>query len=172
MGIVFEAEIEELGPLNIARLPQSASDELPSRGMVMAEGTLGGKAFAAPAEPDGKGGHFLELDASLLKKVKGKSGQPLSFDIHPQSDWAEPDMPEDIMGAIHAAGLTAFWQGLTVKAKWEWLRWIRATNNPATRAKHIGVAVSKMQNGNRRPCCFNSASCTIPEVSKGGVLLD
>lgn len=172
MGVHFQAKLEKLGPLAVVRLPQSASDGLPSRGMVMVEGTIGGQAFFAPAEPDGRGGHFIAPGDSLLEKVGGMPGQALSFDIHPQSGWAEPDMPGDIMGAIQTAGLTEFWQGLTVKARWEWLRWIRATNNPATRAKRVGVAVSKMRNGDRRPCCFNAASCTMPEVSKGGVLMD
>jgi hypothetical protein len=172
MGIVFKAEIEKLGALNIVRLPQSASDGLPSRGMVMVEGTMNGQAFSAPAEPDGKGGHWFEVGDSLWKKIKGDTARPFSFELHAQGEWAEPVMPEDIMGAIAAAGLMGFWQGLTVKARWEWLRWIRATNNKAIRAKHIEVAVSKMRQGGRRPCCFNSAACTVPQVSRGGILMD
>jgi hypothetical protein len=48
----------------------------------------------------------------------------------------------------------------------EWIRWIRSTHNPETRAKRIVVSMSKLNKGMKRPCCFNTAICTIPEVSQ------
>jgi hypothetical protein len=33
------------------------------------------------------------------------------------------------------------------------------------------VTISKMNNGKRRPCCFNRAAYTDPEVSKNGKLI-
>ena len=47
------------------RLPQAASDLLPSRGMVAVDGTLEGQAFTATLEPDGEGGHWLKLPRAL-----------------------------------------------------------------------------------------------------------
>jgi hypothetical protein len=32
----------------------------------------------------------------------------------------------------------------------------------------VGVSISKMQSGKRRPCCFNLAACTNPDLSKNG----
>jgi hypothetical protein len=66
----------------------------------------------------------------------------------------------------------ALWVKITPMARWDWLRWIRATNNQETRNRRIEVALSKLNAGERRPCCFNRNSCTEPEVSKNGVLIE
>jgi len=100
------------------------------------------------------------------------TGETVSIQIEPVNDWIDPVIPEDIMDAVIKAGLLNHWNSLTVKARWEWLRWIRSTKNPATRSKRIEVACSKMQKGDKRPCCFDGTRCTITEVSKSGVLLD
>ena len=172
MGIVFEAALSELASRKIVRIPQSASERLPSRGLVMVQGMVNGAAFQAPLEPDGKGGHWLEMGDAPGAGWEGMLGQTLSFDIHPSEVWPEPEIPADILDAIRKESLAGQWNGLTTKARWECLRWIRATKNPATRKKRIEVACSKMQNGDKRPCCFNAASCTVTDVSKSGVLLD
>ncbi len=172
MNIVFEAVLSLVGSRMIIRLPLSASERLPSRGMVMVQGTMNGTAFQAPLEPDGRGSHWLEVSSELCEKSRAALGQTVSFDIEIADEWAEPMIPEDIMDAIVNADLVTQWNGLTVKARWEWLRWIRATNSPKTRRKRIDVACSKLQKGDKRPCCFNAASCTVPDVSKSGVLLD
>jgi len=35
----------------------------------------------------------------------------------------------------------------------------------------VAVTVSKMRSGKRRPCCFDLASCTDPELSRSGKLV-
>ncbi|HZT95485.1 MAG TPA: YdeI/OmpD-associated family protein, partial [Chloroflexota bacterium] len=61
---------------------------------------------------------------------------------------------------------------ITPMARWEWVRWVNATRNPDTRRRRVEVTISKMSNGKRRPCCFNLAACTDPELSKNGRLLE
>jgi hypothetical protein len=55
-------------------------------------------------------------------------------------------------------------------ARWEWVRWIKATKNPQTRQRRVEVGISKLRSGKRRPCCFDLASCTDPDLSKNGIL--
>ena len=55
-------------------------------------------------------------------------------------------------------------------ARWEWVRWINATKNPDTRRRRVEVTISKMKDGKRRPCCFNLASCTDPQLASSGKL--
>ncbi len=172
MCIVFEAVLSQLGSRKIIRIPLSASERLPSRGMVMIQGTMNGAVFQAPLEPDGRGSHWLDISDELVERAGAAIGQAASFSIEPMDVWAEPKIPDDMMEAIVNAGLLSRWGAITTKAKWEWLRWIRATNSPATRQKRMDVACSKLHKGDKRPCCFNSASCTVPDVSKAGVLLD
>ncbi len=172
MGIFFEAMLSEIESRKVIKIPLSSSEKLPSRGMVMVQGTIDDIPFQAPLEPDGKGSHWFEISTLLCEKAGLSVGQSVSLTIEPANEWAEPEIPGDIMDAIVKAGLINQWNSITTKARWEWLRWIRSTKNTATRQKRIEVACSKLQKGDRRPCCFDTTRCTIPEVSKSGVLLD
>lgn len=163
---------ERIGPYLIIRLPDTISAALPSRGLVMAEGELNGTPYKAPLEPDGAKGHWLEISAALAEQAGAAEGREVLITIEPAADWPEPEMPEDIMSMIREADLMETWDSLTVKARWEWLRWIRSPASEQTRSKRIGTARSKLSAGDRRPCCFNSASCTVPGLAKSGVLLN
>jgi hypothetical protein len=57
-------------------------------------------------------------------------------------------------------------------ARWEWIRWVNETRNMETRALRIEKTISKLNGKHRRPCCFNLAACTDPELSRGGRLMD
>jgi hypothetical protein len=159
MGISFEAALTKINSKNIIKLPLSSSEKLPSRGMIMIQGTMKDTPFKAPLEPDGKGSHWFEVSA-------------VPFTVELLKNWTEPEIPADIMNAVLNYGLLSQWNSLTTKARWEWLRWIRSTRNPETRDNRIDVACSKLQKGARRPCCFDTTRCTITEVSKSGVLED
>ena len=172
MSISFEAVISNIASRKVIRIPLNSSEKLPSRGMVMIKGTINEVSFIAPLEPDGKGSHWLEVSGLSEEAAGLLTGETVSIQIEPVDDWIEPEIPKDIMEAFIKAGLLNQWDSLTVKARWEWLRWIRSTKNPATRSKRIEVACSKLQKGDKRPCCFDGSRCTITEVSKSGVLLD
>lgn len=137
----------------------------------MAKATINDLPITAPLEPDGKGSHWFIVNENLLKKAMISEGSTISLRIEPLEQWPEPEIPKDIMEAVTASGLADRWHSITVKARWDWLRWIRATKNPATRQKRIEVALSKLQAGDNNPCCFDRSSCTIPEVSRSGVLM-
>jgi hypothetical protein len=64
------------------------------------------------------------------------------------------------------------WKDITPMARWEWVRWINATKNPDTRKRRVEVGISKLRSGKRRPCCFDLAACTDPDLSKNGKLVD
>jgi hypothetical protein len=55
-------------------------------------------------------------------------------------------------------------------ARWEWVRWIGATRSEDTRARRVEVSIDKLRTGSRRPCCFDLASCTDPELARSGKL--
>jgi hypothetical protein len=166
-SIRFTATPFSIGSLNIVRLPKDASAKLPSRGMAMAEGTINGSSVTIPLEPDGKGSHWFTLEKATKK--------PVTVEMEPKDikEWPEPTIPADIMKGITLDPKAhAVWKEVTPAAHWDWIRWIRSTNNPDTRKKRINVACSKLRSGMRRPCCFNRSMCTEPAVSKGGVLME
>ncbi len=157
----------------IVRLPDNASAKLPSRGQVMGAGTINDAAFETPLEPDGRGSHWFHIKPNLLKAAHIAVGEPVMLSFHAIKDWPEPEIPTDLQKALAADPKAhELFEKITPLARWEWIRWSRATNNAETRAKRLEVACSKLRSGERRPCCWNRNLSTEPSVSKSGVLLE
>lgn len=171
--ITFKSQLAQIGSSTILKLPLSASAKLPSRGMVMAEGTINEIPLQAPLEPDGKGSHWFKVEDALLKKMKASAGDTVTLAIEAVKEWPEPKVPDDLKKAL--AGnpqALKLWMDITPMSRWDWIRWIRSTKNSETRKKRIVVTLSKLNADKRRPCCFNRSMCTEPEVSNNGVLIE
>ncbi|MGO3090061.1 MAG: YdeI/OmpD-associated family protein [Galactobacter sp.] len=168
--ITLRAEVQQQGERSLLRLPQEASQALPSRGQVAATVTVNGHQAQTVIEPDGRRGHWLNLDA-LGVEADWAPGTELQVKVEPSKTWPEPELPDDLGSALEAApDLADTWASLTPMARWEWVRWVQATRNEATRTKRVGVSVDKLRNGKRRPCCFDLSSCTDPAVARSGKL--
>jgi hypothetical protein len=171
--IRFEATPLKIGDWTILRLPENASAKLPSRGMTLVEGTINGFRSKIVLEPDGMGSHWFRVDSALREAAGIDAGGAVMMAVEPSKEWPEPEVPTDLNKALASdPRANALWVKITPMARWDWLRWIRATNNRQTRSRRIEVALSKLKAGERRPCCFNRNLCTEPEVSKNGVLLE
>jgi len=139
----------------------------------MVKGAINGLPFQTALEPDGRGSHWFEVGKILREAIGAGAGDTVALAIEPTKDWPEPKIPQDITAALAAdPQARTLWTAVTPMARWEWIRWIRATNRVETRNRRIEVAVSKLRAGERRPCCFNSSMCTEPTVSKNGALLE
>lgn len=171
--IAFKSQAFNIGTWTVLVLPSQASQKLPSRGMVMVEGTINGYHFQTPLEPDGRGSHWLKIDETMQEGAKVAAGDTANLEIESSGQWPEPVLPKDLKDALaDVPEVQKLWADITPAARWDWLRWISSTGKSETRAKRIRVAFSKLKAGTRRPCCFNRTICTIPEVSKGGALLE
>lgn len=172
--ISFEATLHTIGEWTIVRLPESASEKLPSRGQVMVRGTINGYDLQKVLEPDGYWGHWFKVDADLQKTIGVSAGDTVKLEIAPSKDWPEPNIPDDLSKALTTApsAVRELWTKITPMARWEWVRWVNATNSAETRERRVEVSISKLQSGKRRPCCFNLAACTDPDLSKSGRLID
>lgn len=170
--IQFEAKLMKIDSWTLIRLPEKASAQLPSRGLIMVEGTINGLHIQTTLEPDGKGSHWFKVDTTMLKTVKTNADNTVTLALEPTKEWSEPDVPEDLKSALNDSQVNKQWLDITPLARWEWIRWIRATKQPETRKRRIEIACSKLKKGDRRPCCFNRNSCTEPDVSKNGILLE
>lgn len=167
------ATLTAIDTTTILRLPARASAELPSRGQVAVRGTINGHEFQTVLEPDGSFGHWVRIDRALQQATGLSAGDQVTLTIEPTGDWPEPTVPPDLMTALNAAAeeIRAMWTDITPMARWEWVRWVNATNNADTRKRRVEVSIAKMHSGKRRPCCFNLAACTDPRVSKNGKLV-
>src|SRR5581483_9762383 len=136
--ICCEAQLFTIGSWTLLRLPKSASAQLPSRGLTMVEGTINGARFHTPLEPDGKGSHWFRVDEALRAAAGADAGDTVTLEIEPTTDWPEPEVPADVQAGLAAVPPAhALWKKITPSARWDWIRWIRATNNPETRQHRI-----------------------------------
>ena len=172
-AIHFDATLSAIGTSAVLRLPETASRDLPSRGQVAVHGTINGVEFQTVLEPDGNSGHWMRVDDALQRAAGISAGATAALSIEVTRDWPEPSVPEDLAAALAGAPqkIQNLWGEITPMARWEWVRWVSATNNPETRRRRVDVSISKMQSGKRRPCCFNLSACTDPDLSKNGRLL-
>ncbi|HYN30001.1 MAG TPA: YdeI/OmpD-associated family protein [Dermatophilaceae bacterium] len=168
----FRAELSSIDDVGLVRLPEAASEQLPSRGQVAVHATIDAHPFETVVEPDGRRGHWVRVDRHVQEAADVHPGDTAELTLEVAPDWPEPDLPDDLAAALDAAppALRDIWQDITPMARWEWVRWVRATANPATRQRRVEVSISKMSGGKRRPCCFDLASCTDPELARGGRL--
>jgi hypothetical protein len=173
-GIIrFDATLHTTKGPAILQLPEAASRKLPSRGQVAVHGTINGHTFQTVLEPDGNFGHWMRVDGRLRRATGVNSGDTATVELEPTKEWPEPSVPPDLRRALSEAPqkIHDLWEAITSMARWEWVRWVNATKSPDTRKRRVAVSLSKMSSGKRRPCCFNLAACTDPDLSKNGKLV-
>lgn len=177
--ISFETRLFKIKDWIILRLPESASAQLPSRGMSMVSGALNGVPFKTLLEPDGRympgvgSSHWFRPDNKLLKEASAKSGDTVKVTLEPTKDWINPEVPPDMKKAlVKDIKIHRLWNDITPLARWDWVRWVRAVKTEETRKKHVDVMIDKLSKGMRRPCCFNRNLCSEPYVSKNWQLLE
>jgi hypothetical protein len=171
--IRFNATLRTTQGRKILQLPETASKKLPSRGQVAVHGTINGQTFQTVLEPDGNFGHWMRVDGRLQKAAGVRPGVTATIEVEPAKEWPEPSVPSDLRRALSEAPheIHELWEAITPMARWEWVRWVNATKNPDTRKRRVAVSLSKMSSGKRRPCCFDLAACTDPDLSKNGKLV-
>ena len=172
--IRFDATLYTIANWTVLRLPEKASGKLPSRGQVAVQGTINGHGFQTVLEPDGYFGHWMRIEGKLQRIAALSAGDTATLEIESRKDWPEPNVPQDLDAALAAAPqkIRELWKGITPMARWEWVRWVNSTQNRDTRRRRVDVSISKMKSGKRRPCCFNLAACTDPNLSKNGRLVE
>jgi len=154
--IHFVAKLITIGSWTLVRLPESASAKLSSRGMTMVEGTINSFRIQTVLEPDGKGSHWFRVDTTMREAARAEASDTVTLALEPTKEWPEPEIPTDLKSALmDNTQVYKQWMAITPLARWEWIRWIRATKQPETRQRRIEVACSKLKKGERRPCCFN-----------------
>jgi Domain of unknown function (DUF1905)/Bacteriocin-protection, YdeI or OmpD-Associated len=170
----FDATLSRVDTWTIVRLPEKASGKLPSRGQVAVEGAINDFGFQTVLEPDGNSGHWMRIDEKLQRAASLRVGDTVRVELEPRREWPEPTVPRDLETALAAAPqkIRDMWNDITPMARWEWVRWVNATKNPETRTRRVEVSISKMKSGKRRPCCFDLASCTDPNLSRNGKLIE
>ena len=64
-------------------------------------------------------------------------------------------MPNDLRKAIASSPQASeTWKNVTLLARNEWICWVISGKKAETRSIRIAKAISKLESGMRRPCCF------------------
>jgi hypothetical protein len=157
--IRFKAKLHrpaEGGDWTFLRLPQEASDQLPTRNMASIEGKFNGVDFAATLEPDSEGGHWLKVEHDLSKTAKAKSGDEVELEIAPARVEPEPVVPEDLRKALAATpAALAVWNDTTAIARRDWITWMTQVKKAETRVIRLEKMMDMLSHGKRRVCCFD-----------------
>ena len=94
--IRFDATLYTIDEWTILRLPEKASEKLPSRGQVAVRGTINGHDFRTVFEPDGNFGHWMRIDEELRQTAALGAGDTATLEIESLKDWPEPSVPPDL----------------------------------------------------------------------------
>lgn len=149
----------------LLRLPKEASEQLPSKGMALVEGTINNSPIKVVLEPDNEGSHWFKLEESVLESANLKVGDEVSLQIEPTKDWPEPKVSFDLQKILQSdSEVEKIWKDITPMARWDWIRWIGAAKQEETRQKRAESVPSRLKSGKRRPCCFDRSQCTLTEV--------
>ena len=117
-AIRFEATLHTIDTLTILRLPEKASEKLPSRGQVAVQGTINGYEFQTVLEPDGCSGHWMRVDEELQQAASISEDDTAALEVEATKDWPEPHVPQDLQTALAAAPqkMQALWKEITPMA--------------------------------------------------------
>jgi len=84
--IRFDTTLYTIDERTIVRLPEEASEKLPSRGQVAIQGTINGHAFQTVLEPDGDFGHWMRIDEEQQQTAALSAGDAVTLEIEPLKD--------------------------------------------------------------------------------------
>lgn len=171
--IQFETTLLTIEKWTILQVPEGESVKLSSRGQVSVDMKINDHTFQTVLEPDGRWSHWCRVTGVMQKSAGVQTGDRVNVTITQRNDWPEPTVPDDFAVALASApdSVQAMWHDITSMARWEWIRWVNATREQSTRDRRVEVSISKMKSGKRRPCCFNLAACTDPDLSRSGRLM-
>ncbi len=146
----------EGGDWTFIRLPQDASDQIPTRNMASVEGTMNGFAFAATLQPDSEGGHWLKVERAWSEGANAGSGDTVQFEIAPARVEPEPEVPKDLLDALEQTpAALSVWNDTTAIARRDWITWMTQGRKAETRLIRLEKMMDMLSKGKRRVCCFD-----------------
>jgi hypothetical protein len=152
-------------------LPKPASDTLPRRGRTSVEGTINGSPFRATLEPDGQLSHWLKVSYDLCGAAGASIGDVVTVTMSPADPEPEPQLPDDLQGAIAASpAAKSAWDNTTTISRVDWIHWIESAKQAKTRKTRVDNACDMLSSGKKRVCCFDpsgfySKSLSAPETA-------
>jgi hypothetical protein len=153
-GIKFKASIEGMndkGAWAMLRFPLNVSKKLGTKARVAVKGSVNGFAIRTSAFPNGDGSHHIMFNKEMRAGSKAEIGDTVLVEVELDAAERTPLVPPELKRAIDAnAGAKKVWNGITPRAKEEWVEWIASAKKEETRTRRVEKAVERLSNGERR----------------------
>lgn len=127
-------------------IPREVSAVLGNRGRVEVRGTLNGRQLRAPAMPDGKGGHTIQISRDML--LGAAAGQRVKVVLERIEQEVPVEAPPDLAKALaHHVPAKAGWEKMPPPARKAWVAFIEQSKKPDVRAQRIAEALPRIALG-------------------------
>lgn len=121
-------------------VPREVSAALGNRGRVDLKGTVNGRALRAPAMPDGKGGHFIQLAGESFG-----AGERVKVVLERIEQEAPVEAPPDLNKALgHNLQARTAWDKFPPASRRAWVDYIAQSKKVEVREKRIREAVQRI----------------------------
>lgn len=147
-SVRFKARLAPKGPrgpwLHLF-LPARASRFLGVRGLAAIFLTVGDKRFRCTALPDGKGGHFIQLNGAMRIATETRAGDELEFEVALDRASREVRVPADVASALTASpAARAAFESMPPSHRKAYLAYIGEAKKPATRVQRISQSLERL----------------------------
>ena len=128
-------------------VPREVSAALGNLGRVELRGTLNGKPLRAPAMPDGKGGHTLQISREQLNMVGAAAGQRVKIVLERIEQEAPVEPPPDLAKALSKnIQARAGWEKFPSASRRAWVEYV-SSKKPEERTRRIQEAIGRIALG-------------------------
>ena len=132
----------------ILPVPREVSAALGSRGRVELRGTVNGRQLRAPAMPDGKGGHFVQLAQLTGASFGASAGERVRVVLERIEQEPPVEAPPDLNKALgHHLQAKAAWEKFPPPSRRAWVEYIAQSKKAEVREKRIREAVQRIALG-------------------------
>jgi Domain of unknown function (DUF1905)/Bacteriocin-protection, YdeI or OmpD-Associated len=149
-------------------LPRGSIEFFGTRAQVSVEGTVNGHRFTGLAFPTADGGHFLNTNAALRRRLSIAEGDRLEFRIRRRSPTAAPVMPPELARALGSEPKARIWWAhLQPGARRTALRFIGGAKSPEVRAWRVSDVLRRAQRYFQKEGPFYPTKADQPFLSRG-----
>lgn len=157
------------GARTLLAVPKTASAKLPSRDLLIVEGTINGFPFRRSLEPDGKGSRSLTVNKAMQAAAGADAGDAVTVELTRVGEEPEIWVPMELRKALAAApAARELWTEITPMTRRDWVLWITSAKLPETRLNRIEKARSMLASGKRRVCCFGGLNWLMKDHGTSG----
>jgi hypothetical protein len=146
--IEFDAVVSDFGRGGAGvALPGDAAEVFGTRARFPIRATFNGVSYRGSTKPMGDGTFAVGLTKAIRSETGADIGDAVHVVIELDTDQRKVGMPEDLVAALEAAGLTERFASMAFTHRKEYVQWILEAKKPVTRASRVETAMAMIGAG-------------------------